>query len=49
MLFAVLFTDKPRHRSLRAEYLQTRIHWFDHNMGVVLVAGSLRIEPKDFP
>ena len=49
MLFAVLFTDKPGHGSLRAEYLQSHIHWVDQNKGVVLVAGSLRTEPQDTP
>lgn len=49
ILFAVLFTDKPWHSSFRAEYLQSHIYWIDQNKHVVLVAGSLRIEPQDSP
>ena len=49
MLFAVLFTDKPGQGSLRAEYLQSHIHWVDQHKHVVLVAGSLRIDPQDSP
>ena len=49
MLFAVLFTDKPEHGALRAEHLQAHIDWVDQHKNVVLVAGSLRIEPQATP
>lgn len=49
MLFAVLFTDKPGHNLLRVEYLQSQFDWVDKNKHVVLVAGSLRIEPQYDP
>ena len=49
MLFAILFTDKPGQGTLRAKYLQSHIHWVDQNKDVVLVAGSLRIEPQNSP
>lgn len=49
MLFAVLFTDKPEHGALRAEHLQAHIEWVDQHKNVVLVAGSLRIEPQATP
>ena len=49
MLFAVLFTDKPEHGALRAEYLQAHIDWVDQNKAAVLVAGSLRNELQDTP
>ena len=44
MLFAVIFTDKPNHGTLRAENLDAHIEWIAANHGVVLVAGSLRSE-----
>ena len=49
MLFAVLLTDKPNHGSLRDEHLHAHIAWVDKNKERVLVAGSLRQEPKDVP
>lgn len=49
MLFAVLFTDKPGHGALRAEYLDAHIHWVGQHRESVLVAGSLRTEPGDVP
>lgn len=49
MLFAVLFTDKPDHGALRAEQLQAHIDWVDRHKDTVLVAGSLRHEPKEVP
>lgn len=49
MLFAVIFTDKPGHGSLRTEHLAAHIQWVDENKNVVLVAGSLRLEPQDTP
>lgn len=49
MLFAVLFTDKPGHGSLRAEHLQAHIAWVDQHKATVLVAGSLREEPQAVP
>ena len=44
MLFAVIFTDKPNHGSLRAANLDAHIKWVAMNPEVVLVAGSLRCE-----
>lgn len=44
MLFAVIFTDKPNHGTLRAENLDAHIQWVAENQEVVLVAGSLRAE-----
>lgn len=49
MLFAVIFTDKPGHGGLRAEYLQAHIDWVDAHKDTVLVAGSLRTEPAETP
>lgn len=49
MLFAVVFTDKPDHGALRAEYLAAHIAWVDANKEQVLVAGSLRENPADVP
>ena len=49
MLFAVLFTDKPEQCALRAEHLQAHIEWVDRHKTVVLVAGSLRVEPQATP
>jgi uncharacterized protein YciI len=49
MLFAVIFTDKPNHGALRAEYLDAHIQWVDEHKNVVLVAGSLRDEPQQVP
>jgi uncharacterized protein len=49
VLFVVLFTDKPAHGSLRAEYLDAHIRWVDEHKDKVLVAGSLRHEPADVP
>lgn len=49
MLFAVLFTDKPGHASLRSEQLQAHIAWVAQHRDHVLVAGSLRTEPGDVP
>jgi len=44
-----LFSGKPKPSSLRAEYLQSHIHWIDQNKHVVLVAGSLGMEAQDSP
>ena len=44
MLFAVIFTDKPNHGTLRAANLDAHIKWVAENQRVVLVAGSLRAE-----
>jgi uncharacterized protein YciI len=49
MSFAVVFTDKPDHGALRAEYLAAHIAWVDANKEQVLVAGSLRENPADVP
>ena len=49
MLFAILFTDKPGHGSLRAEHLNAHIQWIEKHKDQVLVAGSLRHEPADVP
>lgn len=49
MLFAVLFNDKPGHGALRAEHLQAHIQWVADHSDAVLVAGSLRVEPKETP
>ena len=49
MLFAVIFTDKPGRGELRATHLQGHIAWVDANKDRVLVAGSLREEPRDTP
>lgn len=49
MLFAVLFTDKPGHGALRAEYLQAHIDWLVEHQDTVLVAGSLRPDPGAVP
>jgi uncharacterized protein YciI len=49
MLFAVLFTDKPDQGALRAANLQAHIDWVAQQQGVVLVAGSLRVEPGATP
>jgi uncharacterized protein YciI len=49
MLFAVLFTDRPDQGALRAANLQAHIDWVARQQGVVLVAGSLRVEPGDTP
>ena len=49
MLFAVLFTDKPDHGALRAAKLQAHVDWLAANQDVVLVAGSLRVEPGAVP
>jgi uncharacterized protein YciI len=49
MLFAVLFTDKPGHGALRAEQLEAHIEWVADHQDTVLVAGSLRDDPKDVP
>ena len=49
MLFAVLLTDKPNQGALRAEYLDAHVRWVDEHKDVVLVAGSLREEPRSVP
>lgn len=49
MLFAVIFTDKPGHGALRAEYLKAHIDWVAQHQDTVLVAGSLRTEPAAVP
>lgn len=49
MLFAVLFTDKPGQGELRAQHLQAHIDWVAQHQETVLVAGSLRHDPKDVP
>ena len=49
MLFAVLFTDKPGHGSLRAANLDAHIRWVADHQDTVLVAGSLRVEPGEVP
>ena len=49
MLFAVLFTDRPDHGPLRAEFLKAHIEWVSKNKDAVLVAGSLRREPNEVP
>lgn len=49
MLFAVIFTDKPGHGALRAEYLKAHIDWVAQHQDTVLVAGSLRAEPEAVP
>lgn len=49
MLFAVLFTDKPGHGSLRAAHLEAHIRWVAEHQDAVLVAGSLRVEPGEVP
>lgn len=49
MLFAVLFTDKPDHGALRAEYLAAHIAWVDAHKETVLAAGSLRENQADVP
>lgn len=49
MLFAVLFTDKPGHGALRAEFLQAHVDWVAQHQDMVLVAGSLRAKPADVP
>lgn len=49
MLFAVLFTDKPDHGALRAQYLDAHIRWVAQHRQSVLVAGSLRVEPGAVP
>jgi uncharacterized protein YciI len=49
MLFAVLFTDKPGHGTLRAEHLKAHIDWLAEHQDTVLVAGSLRTEPGAVP
>lgn len=49
MLFAVIFTDKPDHGTLRAGNLAAHVKWVAENQGAVLVAGSLRTEPGATP
>jgi uncharacterized protein len=49
MLFAVLFTDKPGHGSLRTEHLKAHIDWVAEHQDTVLVAGSLRTDPGTVP
>lgn len=49
MLFAVIFTDKPGHGTLRAEHLNAHIGWVAEHQDTVLVAGSLRVEPGAVP
>ena len=49
MLFAVIFTDKPNHGSLRAANLDAHIEWVAANGQTVLVAGSLRAELGETP
>jgi len=49
MLFAVIFTDKPGHASLRAENLQAHVTWVAKHQDSVLVAGSLRDHPESVP
>jgi uncharacterized protein YciI len=49
MLFAVLFTDKPEHGALRAQYLDAHVAWVAQHADTVLVAGSLRTEPGAVP
>ncbi len=49
VLFAVLSTDKPDHGALRAANLQAHVAWVAANQEVVLVAGSLRVEPGAVP
>jgi len=49
MLFAVLFTDKPDHGTLRAAQLEAHVAWVARQQHHVLVAGSLRHAPGDVP
>src|SRR5688572_6097092 len=49
MLFAVLFTDKPGHGTLRAEHLEAHVDWVAEHQDTVLVAGSLRVKPGAVP
>ena len=49
MLFAVIFTDKRGHGTLRAEHLNAHIDWVAEHQDTVLVAGSLRTEPGAVP
>lgn len=49
MLFAVLFTDEPAQGALRAQKLDDHIRWVADHRDMVLVAGSLRVEPSAVP
>lgn len=49
MLFAVIFTDKPGHGSLRATHLEAHVAWVAEHQDRVLVAGSLREQPESVP
>ncbi|GAB3658823.1 YciI family protein [Ramlibacter alkalitolerans] len=49
MLFAVLFTDKPGRGHLRTANLDAHIRWVEGHGDMVLVAGSLRVEPGMVP
>ena len=49
MLFAVLFTDGPEQGNLRAQNLDAHIRWVADHRDVVLVAGSLRVQPNSVP
>ena len=49
MLFAVIFTDKPGQGALRTANLEAHIRWVADHRDMVLVAGSLRVEPGDVP
>ncbi len=45
----VRFTDKPDCFALRQQHLAAHIAWLDQHRDVVLVGGSLRVEPADAP
>lgn len=49
MLFAIRFHDHPARLDVRRRELQAHIDWVDRHKDVILVAGSLRLDPAQDP
>lgn len=49
MLYTVQFYDKHDQLPVRQQYMQAHLDWLDENEDVVLIAGSLRVNPEAPP